>query len=478
MTRLATLALSAVLFAAVAASAQDTARMDQVIQSHVSAGTFMGTVLVARDGAVIVDKAYGMANVEWDIPNTPATKFRLGSITKQFTAAAILLLEERGKLKADDRVKSYLPDSPMAWDRITIFNLLTHTAGIPNFTSSADYNTIKLSARSADAAVTSFRDRPLDFGPGEQMSYSNSGYLVLGAIIEKVSGQTYEKFVADNLFAPAGMTDSGYDSNSAIIKRRASGYLPTPAGFTNAGYLHMSIPARGRRPVFDDARPVEVGAGVVCGPDRVEGLARSDDHAVQERLRAGPDLGARQRPPRHRARRRHRRLQYAPGVLSGLTDGRDRVVEREWHGAGHAGRAARRPHAWRQCDVDDGTQGDHRAGRHARQVCRRVRTGTQRGDDDHPRRRRLDGAAQRPGPRRDLPAIRDAVFPEVGTRSSSLPPTAARWCCTRMAAARRPRGADAHEPGRRWKGPPQDGPSLRLSFNRGRGGRRGQRADP
>ena len=241
MIRLTTLALSAVL-CAVAASAQDTARMDQVIESHVSAGTFMGTVLVARDGAVIVDRAYGMANVEWDVPNTTATKFRLGSVTKQFTAAAILLLEERGKLNADDRVKSHLPDSPMAWDRITIFNLLTHTAGIPNFTASADYSTVKLSARSADAAVAAFRDRPLDFGPGEQMSYSNSGYLVLGAIIEKVSGQTYEKFVADNLFAPAGMTDSGYDSNAAIIKRRASGYVRTPAGLTNAGYLHMSIP--------------------------------------------------------------------------------------------------------------------------------------------------------------------------------------------------------------------------------------------
>ena len=370
MTRPATLALSAVLFAAFSASAQDTARMEQVIQSHVSAGTFMGTVLVARDGAVIVDKAYGMANVEWDVPNTTATKFRLGSITKQFTAAAILLLEERGKLKVEDRVKSYLPDSPMAWDRITIFNLLTHTAGIPNFTSSPDYNTIKLSARSADAAVTSFRDRPLDFGPGEKMSYSNSGYLVLGAIIEKVSGQTYEKFVSDNLFAPAGMTDSGYDSNSAIIKRRASGYVRTPAGFTNAGYLHMST-ARGRRPVLDDGRPLEVGAGVVCGQYRVEGLARSDDHAVQERLRAGPDFGARQRAPRHRPRRRHRRLQYAPGILSGVADGRDRVVERKWHGAGHAGRAARRPHAWRQCDLDGGTHGDHRGARHARQVRRR-----------------------------------------------------------------------------------------------------------
>lgn len=237
------LALFVALFLlSVSVAAQDTSRMEQVIQSHVSAGTFMGTVLVARDGKVIVDKAYGMANVEWDIPNTTTTKFRLGSITKQFTAAAILLLEERGKLKLDDRVKAHLPDAPMSWDRINIFNLLTHTAGIPNFTASPDYNTIKLSARTADASVAAFRDRPLDFGPGEQMSYSNSGYLVLGAIIEKVSGQSYEKFVTDNLFAPAGMTDSGYDSNTAIVKRRASGYNRTSAGYLNATYIHMSIP--------------------------------------------------------------------------------------------------------------------------------------------------------------------------------------------------------------------------------------------
>jgi CubicO group peptidase (beta-lactamase class C family) len=239
--RLARLALS-LLFLAAPAFAQDTARMEQVIQSHVSAGTFMGTVLVARDGVVIVDRAYGMANVEWDVLNTTTTKFRLGSITKQFTAASILLLEERGKLKLDDRVKTYLPDAPTSWDRINIFNLLTHSAGIANFTSWPDYNTIKLSARSAEAAVAAFRDRPLDFGPGEEMRYSNSGYLVLGAIIEKVTGQSYEKFVTENLFTPAGMTDSGYDSNTAVIKRRASGYVRSPAGYTNAGYLHMSIP--------------------------------------------------------------------------------------------------------------------------------------------------------------------------------------------------------------------------------------------
>ena len=242
MTKSLRLAIALVLVTVSAAGAQDTARMEQVIQSHVSAGTFMGTVLVARDGAVVLDKAYGMANLELEVPNTPATKFRLGSITKQFTAASILLLEERGKLKIDDKVKTYLPDAPMAWDRITVFNLLTHTSGIPNFTSLADYSTIKLSARTAESSVVAVHDKTLDFGPGEKMSYSNSGYLVLGAIIEKVSGQSYEKFVADNIFTPLGMNDSGYDSNTAIIKRRASGYIKTPAGYVNAGYIHMSIP--------------------------------------------------------------------------------------------------------------------------------------------------------------------------------------------------------------------------------------------
>jgi CubicO group peptidase (beta-lactamase class C family) len=224
------------------AGEQDTARMEQLIQSHVTAGTFMGTVLVARDGAVIIDRAYGMANLEWDVPNTTATKFRLGSVTKQFTAAAILLLEERGKLKVDDRIKAHLPDAPMGWDRITIFNLLTHTSGIANFTSLPEYNVAKVRSSTVDGTVSTLRDRALDFGPGEQMSYSNSGYLVLGSIIEKVSGQSYEKFVTDNLFAPAGMNDSGYDSNTAIIKRRANGYARIATGYVNAGYIHMSVP--------------------------------------------------------------------------------------------------------------------------------------------------------------------------------------------------------------------------------------------
>ena len=229
-------------FVAVSAAAQDAAaRMDQVVQSYVPA-RFMGTVLVARGDAVVLSKAYGVANLEWNIPNTPATKFRLGSLTKQFTAASILLLEERGKLKVDEPVKTYLPDAPAAWDKITIFNLLTHSSGIPNFTSFPDYPATQAFATPVEKIVARFRDKPLDFAPGEKMSYSNSGYVLLGYLIEKITGGSYATFVQDNIFTPLGMKDSGYDSNSAVILRRASGYAPSPTGPVNAGFIHMSIP--------------------------------------------------------------------------------------------------------------------------------------------------------------------------------------------------------------------------------------------
>jgi CubicO group peptidase (beta-lactamase class C family) len=232
----------ALLLAATPSFAQDTARMEQVIQSYVKNRTFMGTVLVARGSDVILDKGYGSANLEWDVPNAPTTKFRLGSITKQFTAASILLLEERGTLKVEDPITKYIPDAAPEWGRITIYNLLTHTSGIPNFTSLPEYSTLKTANTPVEKTIASFKAKPLDFGPGEKMSYSNSGYLVLGYVIEKVTGASYGKFVLDNLFTPLGMKDSGYDSNTAVIGRRASGYAPGAGGLVNAGYVHMSIP--------------------------------------------------------------------------------------------------------------------------------------------------------------------------------------------------------------------------------------------
>jgi CubicO group peptidase (beta-lactamase class C family) len=230
------------LLVASACFAQDRARMEEVVQTYVRDKTFMGTVLVARGDDVILSKGYGSANLEWDIPNTPATKLRLGSVTKQFTAAAILLLEERGKLTLEDPIKKHLPDAPAAWDGITIFHLLTHTSGIPNFTSLAGYRSLKLEDTPVAKTIAAVRDKPLDFIPGEKMSYSNSGYLVLGHAIERVTGASYEKFVTDNIFTPLGMKDSGYDSNTVVISRRAAGYMPSAKGPVNAGYVHMSVP--------------------------------------------------------------------------------------------------------------------------------------------------------------------------------------------------------------------------------------------
>src|SRR6202050_350264 len=227
---------------AIAQSAPDKARMEQVIQSFVSNKQFMGSVLVARGNDIVLDKGYGFADLEWDVPNSPTTKFRLGSVTKQFTAASILLLEERGKLKVDDPVKKYLPDAPAAWDKVTIYNLLTHTSGIPNFTSFPDYRSTEATPVTPEQLVARFRDKPLEFEPGEKFKYDNSGYVLLGYLIEKVSGQTYAQFVQENIFTPLQMKDSGYDSNTAIIMHRASGYSKGKEGIENAGYIHMSIP--------------------------------------------------------------------------------------------------------------------------------------------------------------------------------------------------------------------------------------------
>jgi CubicO group peptidase (beta-lactamase class C family) len=222
--------------------AQDVSRMDEVVQYNVSNKKFMGSVLVARSEEILLNKGYGSANLEWNIPNSPATKFRLGSVTKQFTAAAILLLEERGKLKTDDPVKKFMSDAPTAWEKITIYHLLTHTSGIPNFTSFPDYPSQKPFAATPEKLVARFRDKPLDFQPGEKWSYSNSGYILLGYVLEKASGESYEKFLRENIFGPLGMKDSGYDSNSAIILRRASGYGPGKDGPMNAEFIHMTIP--------------------------------------------------------------------------------------------------------------------------------------------------------------------------------------------------------------------------------------------
>lgn len=236
------LALTLSPLASLPAAAQDAARMDQVIRASSDADAFSGAVLVARDGRILLDQGYGLANREWNIPNDGDVKFRLGSLSKQFTAVAVMLLNQQGKLDLDAPIKTWLPDAPAAWDTITPRHLLSHTAGVPNFTAFSDFEAQKTRPATLPQLIARFRDRPLDFAPGSRFAYSNSGYVLLSAIIEAASGQTYADFVTANLFQPLGMSDSGYDRHDVILPRRASGYAPGADGVVNADYVDMTIP--------------------------------------------------------------------------------------------------------------------------------------------------------------------------------------------------------------------------------------------
>jgi CubicO group peptidase (beta-lactamase class C family) len=186
-------------------------------------------VLVVRDGVVVHRAGYGLANVELGVPNRPETVFRIASVTKPFTAMAILQLCERGKLRLDDRLAPYFPDFPDA-ARITVRQVLTHTAGLPDFIS------VEEAAR-----------LPLESRPGERLNYSNIGYEMLGRIIEEVSGTTYEEYLAENIFRPLKMTHTGVDSRQRVTPGRAAGYQPDgKGGISNADYSESGkIPAAG-----------------------------------------------------------------------------------------------------------------------------------------------------------------------------------------------------------------------------------------
>jgi len=201
------------------------------------------TAIVVKDGEVLFQGARGMADLELGVPLTPDHVFRLGSITKQFTAAAIMLLEEQGKLAVGDPITKYLTDYPTNGYEITIEHLLTHTSGIFSYTSIPGYmmgNEIRADL-STEELVDVFDDLEMDFSPGEQWSYSNSGYVLLGAIIEKVSGQSYADFIEENIFEPLGMNNSHY-GGSQLIPGRAGGYQSIENGYTNAPFLSMTQP--------------------------------------------------------------------------------------------------------------------------------------------------------------------------------------------------------------------------------------------
>jgi len=214
------------------------AALDKLLQDAAAAGTFNGAALVAQNGQIILSQGYGLADRAQKIANTPQTKIRIGEITQVFTAMAILMLQERGKLSLQDKLCTYLKGCPEAWKDVTLEQLLAHTSGIPD---------TQLFNQTPDQVLASLEKWPLKFKPGSQQDYSHTGYIALGKVIEAASGQTYEAFVQQNIFDPLKMTRTGYDHGQADL---AIGYtdpsaqpatLPDPQGMYASGALYSTV---------------------------------------------------------------------------------------------------------------------------------------------------------------------------------------------------------------------------------------------
>jgi CubicO group peptidase (beta-lactamase class C family) len=189
-----------------------------------------------------LNESFGFADAEFRTPNSADTRFRIASVTKQFTAAAILLLQERGRLSLSDPVLKYMSDAPPAWGRITIYNLLTHTSGLPNINAFPDYSEIRMRRLTPEQLIGLFRDKPLEYEPGTKYTYGNSDYIVLGHLIELISGQSYEEFLRKNLFEPLHMTCTGVDDERKVVPRHARGYVLTTDGIRHADFVSMTVP--------------------------------------------------------------------------------------------------------------------------------------------------------------------------------------------------------------------------------------------
>ena len=217
-------------------------KVDELLKAHISVNDFSGTILLAREGRPLVMKGYGFANREWQIPNTAETKFRIGSVTKQFTSMIVMQLREQGKLKLEDSVCSFVSPCPDAWKPVTVHHLLTHTSGIPSYTGIAAWREINMMPKTTDQMMAIFRDLPLQWVPGEKYAYNNSGYFLLGVVIEKVTGKKYEQALQEMVLTPLGLKDTGYDWPRTIIARRAAGYEGRGANIRNADALDMQQP--------------------------------------------------------------------------------------------------------------------------------------------------------------------------------------------------------------------------------------------
>ncbi|WP_294271255.1 serine hydrolase [uncultured Chryseobacterium sp.] len=236
------LSILLILFLFQLSSAQLNQKLDSIIQTEFSDPSAPGGVfLVSQKGKTLYEKAFGKANIELDVNMTSGNVFQIGSMTKQFTAIAVLILESRGKLSVNDPVSKYIPDYPSG-NVITIHHLLTHTSGIKDFTRMKSLSDIAQKEMTPKQMVDFFKNETPDFKPGEKFEYNNSGYVLLGYLIELISGERYEDFIRKNIFEKADMKNSCYASDRKIIKNRAYGYHQKTDGYVNKTIINFSVP--------------------------------------------------------------------------------------------------------------------------------------------------------------------------------------------------------------------------------------------
>jgi len=216
-------------------------KIDSIVSLHYSANEPGITILVAKEGKSIYSKAFGKANLELNTPLQKSSVFQIGSITKQFTAVAILMLAEQGKLNIQDKIGKYIPEYAEVGKDITIHHLLNHTSGIKNITLLSEKHNTSRMDRSPKELITYFKDEPLEFIPGKKFKYSNAGYILLGQIIEMVSKQSYGEFIQENIFDKIGMTSSYYGNIKHSIPNRTTGYIIEQNEFINADYMNLSL---------------------------------------------------------------------------------------------------------------------------------------------------------------------------------------------------------------------------------------------
>lgn len=239
-------ALAAMVFAVsaqyVVATDDIRPKVDEFMNARLAVKGVGGSVLIAKDGQMIVAKGFGLADVAANTPIYGDTKFRIGSITKQFTAASILLLQEDGKLNVEDPFCNYMETCPDAWKPVTIRNLATMSSGIPSFTGLPEFRELRKKDMKPAESIGLVSKLPLKAKPGEVFEYSNTNYIILGMIVEKVSGKTYEQFLADRITKPLGLKNTGYDHGKERLKLSALGYSLKEDEVVPAEVASMMVP--------------------------------------------------------------------------------------------------------------------------------------------------------------------------------------------------------------------------------------------